>query len=54
MDYIFPTSKCRYVFSISKYSKIKSFKIVNNFKTGGSGQLEGRYLSCVCTFIHLV
>ena len=28
VDYIFPTSKCRYVFSISKYWKIKSLKML--------------------------
>ena len=50
VDYIFPTSKCRYVFSISKNSKIKSLKLVNNFRAGGSGKLEGRYLSCIWTF----
>ena len=27
VDYIFPTSKCRHVFSISKYSNIKSLKM---------------------------
>ena len=36
---IFPTSKFRYVLSISKYSKTKSFKIANNFRVGGSGKL---------------
>ena len=50
VDYIFPTSKCRYVLSISKCSKIKFLKIVKIFKAGGSGKLEGRYLSCVWTF----
>ena len=39
VDYSFPTSKCRYVVSISKYSKIKSLKIVNNFRAGGSGKI---------------
>ena len=39
VDNIFPTSKCRYVFSIWKYSKIKSYKIANNFRAGGSGKL---------------
>ena len=38
VDSIFPTSLCRYVFSISKYSEIKSLKIVNNFWAGGSGK----------------
>ena len=47
VDYIFPTSKFRYVFFISKYSKIKYFKNVNNFRAGGSGKSEGRYLSYV-------
>ena len=50
VDYIFPTSKCRYSFSISKYQKIKSYKIANNFRDGGSGELEDRYLSCVWIF----
>ena len=50
VDYILPTSKCRYVFSVSKYSKIKFYKIVNNFRAGGSGKLESHYLSCVWTF----
>ena len=53
VDYIFPTSKCRYVFSISKYSKIKSYKIVKNFRAGGSGKFEGRYPSCVWFFTPL-
>ena len=50
VDNIFPTSKCRYVFFISKYLKIKSGKILKNFRAGGSGKLEGRYLSCVWNF----
>ena len=50
VDYNFPTSKCRYVFSISKYSKIKSLTNVNNFRTGGSGKLECCYLSFVWTY----
>ena len=41
------TSKCRYILLISKYSKIKTLKIVNNFRTGGSGVLEGRFASFV-------
>ena len=47
VDYIFPTSKFRYVFFISKYSKIKFLKIVNNFRAGGSGKSEGSHLSYV-------
>ena len=47
VDYIFPTSKCRYVFSISTCSKIKS-KI--NCRAGGSCKLAGRYLFCVWVF----
>ena len=50
VDYIFPTSKFRCVFSISKHSKIKSLKIVNNFRAGGSGKSEGRYMPCLWTF----
>ena len=50
VDYIFLTSKCRYVFSVSKYSIIKSLKVVDNFRAGCSGKLEGHYLSCVWTF----
>ena len=50
VNYNFPTSNCRYVFSISKYSKIKSLKKnVNNSRAGCSGKLEGRYLSFVWT-----
>ena len=40
VDNIFPTSKFRYVFSISNYSKIKSLKIANNFRAGGSGSCK--------------
>ena len=47
VDYIFPTSKFRYVLSISKYSKIKSLKNMKNLRVSGSGKLEGLYLSCV-------
>ena len=50
VDYIFPTSKYRHVFSISNYSMIKSLNIVNNFRAGGSGKLAGGYLSSVWTF----
>ena len=50
MDNIFPTSKYRYVFSISKHSKIKSLKIVNSFRAGGSGKLEGRFSFCVLMY----
>ena len=47
MDNIFPSSKYRYVLSISKYSKIKSSEFANNFRTGGIDKLEGCFLSCV-------
>ena len=50
VDYIFPTPQYRYSFSISKYSKIKSYRIENNLRAGGYGKSEGRYLSCVWTF----
>ena len=48
VDYIFPTSKCWYVFSISKYSKIKSFKNVKIFRAGGS--MHGPLLHFICTW----
>ena len=50
VDIIFISSKCRYVFSISKYSKIKSLKNANNFSAGCSGKLWGRFPSCVWTY----
>ena len=39
VDNIFPTSKCQYVFSMLKYSQIKSLKSVHNFRGGDSGKI---------------
>ena len=55
LDNIFPTYKCRKVFSISKYSKIKTEKkIAKKFRASGSGKLEGRYPPVYESRLHFV
>ena len=46
---IFPASKCRYVFSVSKYSKIQSLINADNFSAGSSGEYESFY-SCMIAY----
>ena len=54
VDNIFPTSKCRYVFSISKYLKIKSLKVAINLRAGGSGRLKGVFRLVYECILHFV